>query len=124
MRSDDPRQPSRSNGTRSEPYGTRLLDRFRAAIRTRHYSRRTEKAYAHWIVRFLRFHRMRHPDSMGEAEISRFLSSLAVDRRVSASTQNQALSALLFLYRDVLSRDLPGSTTSCARSDPPDFPSF
>jgi integron integrase len=89
------------------PGPPRLLDRVRAAIRLRHYSPRTEKAYAGWIRRFILFHGKRHPSEMGEAEISRFLSHLAVARKVSASTQNQALSALLFLYRDVLGRELP-----------------
>jgi integron integrase len=80
----------------------RLLDRVREAIRVRHYSRRTEEAYVAWIRRFIVFHRKTHPAQMGASEISQFLTWLAVDRRVSASTQNQALSALLFLYKDVL----------------------
>jgi len=84
----------------------RLLDRVREAIRTRHYSRRTERAYAGWIRRFVLFHGKRHPQEMGEAEVTAFLSHLATRRHVSASTQNQALSALLFLYRVVLGRDL------------------
>ena len=90
-------------GTSAQP---RLLDRVRAAIRVRHYSRRTEKAYVGWIRRFILFHGKRHPDGMAADEITRFLSYLAVERNVSASTQNQALSALLFLYRDVLGREL------------------
>jgi integron integrase len=85
----------------------KLLDRVRAAIRSRHYSRRTEEAYVHWIKRFIFYHGVRHPAEMGEAEVTRFLSSLAVDFHVSASTQNQALSALLFLYREVLQHPLP-----------------
>jgi integron integrase len=84
----------------------RLLDQVRAAIRARHYSRRTESAYTHWVRRFVLFHGKRHPVEIGEAEITTFLTHLAVRGRVSASTQNQALSALLFLYRDVLRRDL------------------
>ncbi len=80
----------------------KLLDRVRQAIRARHYSRRTESAYVDWIRRYILFHRKRHPSEMGASEITRFLTWLASDRRVSASTQNQALSALLFLYRDVL----------------------
>jgi integron integrase len=80
----------------------KLLDRVRNAIRTRHYSRRTEEAYVHWIRRYIVFHKKAHPSAMGAVEISAFLTWLAVDRHVSASTQNQALSALLFLYRDVL----------------------
>jgi Phage integrase, N-terminal SAM-like domain len=79
----------------------RLLDRVRDEIRSRHYSRRTEKAYVAWIRRYIFFHGKRHPAEMGAPEITRFLTSLAVDRKVAASTQNQALSALLFLYRDV-----------------------
>ncbi len=85
----------------------KLLDQVHEVIRMRHYSRRTEKAYVGWIRRFILFHGKRHPLEMGEVEISRFLSSLAVDSRVSASTQNQALNALLFLYRDVLHQDFP-----------------
>jgi integron integrase len=84
----------------------KLLDRVRDAVRTRHYSRRTEEAYAAWIRRYIVFHRKTHPGQMGAAEISQFLTWLAVDRRVSASTQNQALSALLFLYKQVLSIEL------------------
>ncbi|MFQ5702282.1 MAG: integron integrase [Acidobacteriota bacterium] len=82
------------------------MEQVRAAIRARHYSRRTEEAYAHWIRRFVLFHGKRHPAQLGEAEVSRFLSHLAVQARVSASTQTQALSALLFLYRQVLRHDL------------------
>jgi integron integrase len=79
-----------------------LLDKVREACRLRHFSPRTEKAYAGWIRRFIRFHRRRHPREMGAPEVEAFLSSLARDRAVSASTQNQALSALLFLYNAVL----------------------
>src|SRR5437762_12586741 len=85
----------------------RLLDRVRGALRARHYSRRTEDAYVAWIRRYIVFHGKRHPIEMGAAEVTRFLSSLAVEGEVAASTQNQALSALLFLYRDVLEVDLP-----------------
>src|SRR3989449_5346026 len=85
----------------------RLLDRVRAVVRARHYSRRTEEAYVGWIRRFIFFHGKRHPAEMGGAEITAFLTALAVNGRVAASTQNQALSALLFLYRDVLEVDLP-----------------
>jgi integron integrase len=81
-----------------------LLDRVRAAIRTRHYSIRTEDAYAGWVRRFILFHGKRHPDKMGEAEINAFVSDLATRGRVASSTQTQALSALLFLYREVLGR--------------------
>lgn len=85
----------------------RLLDRLRYTIRARHYSPRTEKTYAGWVRRFILFHHKRHPSEMGAPEISEFLTSLATRGRVSASTQNQALSALLFLYREVLGIDLP-----------------
>ena len=85
----------------------RLMERVRAAVRLRHFSRRTEKAYAGWIRRYTLFHGRRHPVEMGGEQVTRFLSHLAVEGKVSASTQNQALSALLFLYRDVLAKDLP-----------------
>ena len=84
----------------------KLLDQVRQAIRTRHYSYKTEKAYVGWIKRFIFFHNKRHPAEMGESEIGRFLSSLATDRHVSASTQNQALNAILFLYHGVLGKDI------------------
>src|SRR5436309_6317696 len=86
----------------SEQRKPRLLDRVRTEIRARHYSRRTEKAYVLWIRRFILFHGKRHPLEMDGAEVFAYLSSLAVDRRVSSSTQNQALNALLLLYRRVL----------------------
>jgi integron integrase len=86
--------------------GPRLIDRVRRAARGRHFSPRTEEAYVGWVRRFIFFHGKRHPADMGEAEVGRFLSSLATEGRVSASTQNQALSALLFLYQHVLGRDL------------------
>jgi integron integrase len=82
----------------------KLLDQVREAIRVRHYSLRTEKAYVQWVKRFILFHNKRHPQYMGETEIGQFLSSLATDARVSASTQNQALNALLFLYREVIAQ--------------------
>jgi integron integrase len=84
----------------------RLLDRLSAAIRFRQMSRRTEKTYRHWIRRYILFHRRRHPIDLGEAEINAFLTHLAVDRKVSAATQNQALCALLFLYRHVLGKEI------------------
>lgn len=84
----------------------RLLDQVRQAIRIRHYSSRTEKAYVHWIKRFIFFHDKRHPAEMAEGEIARFLSSLASDGHVSASTQNQAFNALLFLYKEVLGKKI------------------
>ena len=90
------------------PAPPRLLDRVRNAIRSRGYSPRTEKAYIFWIRRFIVFSGRRHPDTMAEPEISRFLEAIAMRLRVSASTQNQAFSAVLFLYRTVLGRELTG----------------
>lgn len=89
-----------------EPTGPKLMDRVRTAIRARHYSPRTEEAYCQWIRRFIVFHGKRHPQEMGEGEINTYLSHLAAGRNVSASTQSQALSAILFLYREVLNRDV------------------
>ena|SRR5262249_14640148 len=85
----------------------RLLDRVRAAVRAHHYSRRTEETYVGWIRRYILFHGKRHPSEMGAPELTRYLSSLAIDGNVAASTQNQALSALLLLYREVLDQDVP-----------------
>jgi len=83
-----------------------LMSQTSAALRARHYSRRTEQAYCLWVRRFIRFHGLRHPAEMAAPEINAFLTHLAVDERVSASTQTQALSALLFLYRHVLGREV------------------
>ncbi|MCX8085688.1 MAG: integron integrase [Rhodocyclaceae bacterium] len=91
----------------SSPPPPKLLDQVRARLRTKHYSIRTEGQYVFWIKRFIRFHGLRHPREMGAREVEAFLSDLAVNGRVAASTQNQALSALLFLYREVLEVDLP-----------------
>lgn len=85
----------------------KLLDQVRRLIRTKHYSLQTERAYVFWIRRYVLFHRKRHPADMGKVEIEAFLSHLATDKHVAASTQNQALSALLLLYRDVLGVQLP-----------------
>jgi integron integrase len=90
--------------------GPKLLVRVSEAIQTRHYSRRTERIYSGWIRRFVVFHGKRHPSELGADEISAFLTHLAVEGKVCASTQNQALSALLFLYRDVLGREVPWMT--------------
>ena len=89
------------------PRPPKLLDRVREANRLRHGSRSTEKSYVGWIRRYILFHGKRHPAEMGAPEVTHFLSSLAVEGQVAASTQNQALSALLFLYRHVLHQDLP-----------------
>lgn len=84
----------------------KLLDQVRSATRTRHYSIRTEEAYTAWIKRFILFHNKRHPNEMGESEINQFLSYLAEKKNVSASTQNQALCAIIFLYKHVLKKDI------------------
>ncbi|HUT16358.1 MAG TPA: integron integrase [Anaerolineae bacterium] len=84
----------------------KLLDQVCDAIRLKHYSYRTEQAYVGWIKRYIHFHDVRHPSEMGAPEVEAFLTHLAVKENVAASTQNQALSALLFLYREVLHRDL------------------
>src|ERR1051325_6855871 len=95
-----------SPGDSDTKQAPRLLDQIGAAIRTKHYSRRTEEAYTYWARKFILFHKKRHPLEMGEAEVGQFLQHLAVNRSVSASTQNQALNALLFLYQSVLHRPL------------------
>jgi integron integrase len=94
-------------GDSATPAAPRLLDQLRAAIRMKHYSLRTEEAYTRWVVRFVRHHGLRHPRELGSEEIRAYLSHLAVRQQVAASTQNQALAALLFLYRHVLEIDLP-----------------
>jgi integron integrase len=88
------------------PAAPKLLAEVRRAVRVRHYSPRTEESYVAWVRRFVRFHGMRHPRELGAADVTRFLASLAEVGRLSASSQTQALSALLFLYRDVLHRQL------------------
>jgi len=88
------------------PNKPRLLDRVRAAIRTKHYSIRTEEAYIQWIKRFILFHNKRHPAEMDDKEIGEFLSHLAVKGNVAASTQNQALCAIVFLYKQVLKKEI------------------
>lgn len=85
----------------------RLLDEVRGSIRRRHYSYRTEEAYVYWIRRYIFFHGKRHPKEMGEAEVTAFLNHLSGERDVAAATQNQALSALIFLYKEVLRQPLP-----------------
>ena len=96
--------------TTTVPSRPRLLDQVREALRLRHYSVRTERAYVRWIRRFVLFHDKRHPAELGGDDVTRFLSWLAQERNVSASTQTQALCALLFLYRHVLRLDLPWMT--------------
>jgi integron integrase len=98
-----------------EPPVSELMSQMSAALRSRHYSRRTEQAYCLWVRRFIRFHGVRHPAEMAEPEINAFLTALAVDQHVSASTQTQALSALVFLYRHVLGREV-GELTDLVRA--------
>ena len=97
------KRPSDTSETDRKP---KLMDRLCEALRSRHYSRRTEETYCHWVKRFIFFHKVRHPAEMAEPEINAFLTHLAVKEKVSASTQNQALSALLFLYRHVIGREV------------------
>ena len=99
-----PEPPSGPPPVGARPAG--LIQRYREELQARHYARRTVETYEQWLRRFLRFHRLRHPREMGSAEVNAFLTHLAVEGQVSASTQNQALSALLFLYRELLERDL------------------
>ena len=110
------RSPLAREAEAPPPPKPRLLDRVRAALRARHFSRRTEEAYIAWIRRYIFFHGKRHPAEMSAPEVTRFLTSLAVEGRVAASTQTQALSALLFLYATCSRRISRGSTASCARS--------
>src|SRR5262245_6063966 len=92
----------------TNPSAPRLLDCVREAIRLRRFSRSTEKVYVFWIRRFVVYNGKRHPREMGSPEIKAFLSDLAIRRQVSVSTQNQAFSALLFLYREVLGQPVSG----------------
>ena len=96
-----------NHSVKSQTPAPRLLEKLRDAVRVRHYSYRTEQAYVDWVRRFVSFHGRRHPRDMGAAEASAFLTYLSRERNVSASTQNQALSALLFLYKHVLGAALP-----------------
>ena len=100
------------------PQPPKLLDPLRAKCRLLHYSIRTEDAYAQWVTRFILFHDKRHPKEMGGPEIERFLTHLATERKVAASTQNQAFSAILFLYQQVLAIELP--KIDCLRAQRPE----
>ena len=93
----------------------KLLDQLSDALRTLHYSYRTEQAYIDWVRRYILFHQKRHPNTMGEDEIRTFITHLATERHVAASTQNQALSAILFLYREVLHKELDSILLSGAK---------
>src|SRR2546430_17232639 len=106
-----------ANVPRPEVGPRTLLGRLRAALRARHYSPRTEESYVGWVRRFVVFHGRRHPDQLGEAEVRAFLEHLAERVRVSASTQNQAVAALLFLYESVLGRRLAVSPQGVVRSE-------
>jgi len=97
---------------------SKLLEQLRAAIRARHYSIRTEQAYTRWVTQFVRFHGLRHPADLAEPAVVAFLTHLAVNRNVSANTQNQALSALVFLYRYVIGRPL-NSVVGAVRAKKP-----
>ena len=97
-------KPTDTPGSAPAP---RLMEQVHAALAARHYSPRTMRAYTGWIRRYIRFHGRRHPREMGEPELTAFLSYLATHRKVGASTQNQALASLLFLYRDVLRVEMP-----------------
>jgi len=96
----------------------KLVDQIREQIRLRNYSRRTEEAYTRWAVRFIRYHQFQHPQHMHDKEVVEFLTYLAVERNVSASTQNQALNALVFLYRQVIHKPL-GDISSSVRAKKP-----
>lgn len=97
----------------------KLLDQLRDCIRTKHYSVRTEEAYVGWVRQFILYHNKRHPQEMGAAEVNQFISCLAVERHLSASTQNQALSAVVFLYQHVLGVELDGVRLDSARPQTP-----
>jgi integron integrase len=99
-------EESMNSGSSADSARPRLLDQVRTTIRRKYYSRRTEEAYVFWIKRFIYFTGKRHPATLGEAEVTAFLSHLAIARHVAAATQNQALSALLFLYKEVLGHNL------------------
>src|SRR5882762_10478300 len=99
--------PNPTSPQPNAPRAPKLLDRVRETMRTSRYSPRTEAAYVDWIKRYIRFHGIRHPQEMGADEVKAFLSHLAIQMNVAASTQNHAFSALLFLYQDVLKKSLP-----------------
>ena len=104
------------------PIATAVLDRFRDLMRLKHYSTRTEETYLHWITRYLAFHNDRDPKEMGSEEIEAFLSHLAVDLKVAAGTQNGAFNAILFLYRDVLRKELPEPINAIRAKKPQRLP--
>ncbi len=95
----------------------KLLEQLSDALRTKHYSYRTEETYIEWVRRYILFHKKRHPKEMGAPEIRAFITHLAVERNVAASTQNQALSSVLFLYREVLHQE-PGEFSAVRAKRP------
>ena len=113
---------SKSSSQQPPQRPPKLLDRVRQVLRRKHYSYRTEQSYIQWIKRYILFHNKRHPKEMGAPEIEAFLTHLAVEENVAASTQNQALSALLFLYRDVLGQDLDLSINAVRAKKPKRLP--
>lgn len=119
MASTNPLPSIQSQSPTGQP---KLLDRVRSALRVRHYSLRTEEAYIHWIKRYIFFHNKRHPQEMGEKEIGSFLNHLAEKESVAASTQNQALCALLFLYKQVLQMELGPFKNIIWAKKPPKLP--
>lgn len=102
----------------------RLLDQVRQVIRIKHYSLRTEESYINWIKRFIFFHNKKHPIEMGEKEIGEFITHLAKNKKVSASTQNQALCAIVFLYKNVLNKELKNTISIYWQKDPKNYQSF
>ncbi|MBI5842603.1 MAG: integron integrase [Chloroflexi bacterium] len=123
------RIPERGQGTSSltehpvRAKGKKLLDQLRDAIRAKHYSYRTEQTYLDWCKRYILYHNKRHPAEMGVPEIQAFITHLATERNVAASTQNQALSAVLFLYRNVLLKDIKFPTDVIRAKKPDRLPS-
>src|SRR6516225_1592934 len=114
--------PNPTLGQPNVPRAPKLLDRVRETMRTSRYSQRTEAAYVDWIKRYIRFHGIRHPQEMGADEVKAFLSHLATQMNVAASTQNQAFSALLFLYQEVLKERLPWIDDVVRAKRPPKLP--
>lgn len=115
-------ESTKSDSAASAATRPRLLDQVRETIRRKYYSRSTEEAYVHWIKRFIYFTGKRHPATLGEVEVTAFLSDLAVRRRVAAATQNQALSAVLFLYKEVLGQELGWLDSIQRATRPPRLP--
>jgi integrase len=119
---DEKSEGSRSADIKKAGSSPRLLTLVHEAIRRKYYSRRTEQAYVHWIKRFIYFHGKRHPRELGEAEVTAFLNDLSTARNVAGGTQNQALSALLLLYKEVVGKDLPWLDGLVRAKRPPRVP--